>query len=91
MLEGEKTCSRQILTFLVSCYHFYQFLIMTIDTVTEALEMDEPISVAIGGMVSPSSFWVYPLPNLDAPEDQSINKVLQLEEVGLRTESSCPH
>ena len=69
----------------------YLFVIMTIGNVTETLEMGEPISVAIGGIVSPSSFWVYPLPNLDAPEDQSINKVLQLEEVGLRTESSCPH
>ena len=55
---------------------------MTIGNVTETLEMGEPISVAIGGIVSPSSFWVYPLPNLDAPEDQCINKVLQLEAVG---------
>jgi len=44
--------------------------------------MVEPIPVVIGRMLSPSSFWVSPLPsspNLDAPEDQSINKVLQLE------------
>ena len=46
--------------------------------------MVEPIPVVIGRMLSPSSFWVSPLPsspNLDAPEDQSINKVLQLEAV----------
>ena len=57
---------------------------MTIGKVTEALIMVEPIPVVIGRMLSPSSFWVSPLPsspNLDAPEDQSINKVLQLEAV----------
>jgi len=39
--------------------------------------MGEPISVVIGRMVSPSSFWVYPLPSLAAQE--CIDKVLQLE------------
>merc|ERR1719234_2804116 len=50
--------------------------------VAEALLMGESIPVVIGRMISPSSFWVSPLPlspNLDAPEDQCINKVLQLE------------
>jgi len=39
-----------------------------------------PISVAIGHMVNPSSFWVYPLPNSDALVDEHINKVVKLEE-----------
>lgn len=58
---------------------------MTIGKVTEALIMGGrgPISVAIGHMVNPSSFWVYPLPNSDALVDEHINKVVRLEEVGL--------
>ena len=43
--------------------------------------MGEPISVAVGRMVSPSSFWVYPLPSSDARE--RIDRVVQLEAVGL--------
>ena len=59
---------------------------MTIGKVAEVLTMVESIPVVIGRMMSPSSFWVSPLPsspNLDAPEDQCINKVLQLETVSL--------
>ena len=59
---------------------------MTIGKVAEALMMGESLPVVIGRMMSPSSFWVSPLPsspNLDAPEDQCINKVLQLETVSL--------
>ena len=53
--------------------------------------MGESIPVVIGRMMSPSSFWVSPLPsspNLDAPEDQCINKVLQLESVGFFSKPS---
>ena len=62
-------------------YIFYLFLTMTIGKVTEAWIMGEPVSVAIGRMVNPASFWVHPLPNSDAPE--CIDQVLQLEAVGL--------
>jgi len=44
--------------------------------------MGEPITVGIGQMINPSTFWVSPLPsslNLEAPGDQCIYKVLQLE------------
>ena len=47
--------------------------------------MGEPITVGIGQMINPSTFWVSPLPsslNLEAPGDQCITKVLQLESVG---------
>ena len=49
--------------------------------------MGEPITVGIGQMINPSTFWVSPLPsslNLEAPGDQCISKVLQLESVGLQ-------
>ena len=59
----------------------YLFLTMTIGKVAEAVIMGEPVSVAIGRMVSPSSFWVYPLPSSDARE--RIDRVVQLEAVGL--------
>ena len=52
--------------------------------------MGEPITVGIGQMINPSTFWVSPLPsslNLEAPGDQCISKVLQLESVGPKTEN----
>ena len=57
---------------------------MTIERIAETLKMVEAIPVSIGRMVNPSTFWVSPQPsspNLDAPEDQCINRVLQLESV----------
>ena len=61
--------------------YYHLIFSMTVGKVAEAFTMGEPISVAIGRMVNPSSFWVYPLPSSDAQE--RIDRVIQLEAVGL--------
>ena len=64
---------------------------MTIERIAETLKMVEAIPVSIGRMVNPSTFWVSPQPsspNLDAPEDLCINKVLRLEAVGFHVSTN---